>query len=262
MNRVDARALPTTPWSRRVVAVIVIAGVLIAVWLVKGHTRRSVSLLPVPDRRELQHAIAVAAPSTVKIKGSGCGVTTAGSGVVVADHLVLTAAHVLAGTTDSIVIDAAGARPAIPIVVDPLSDLAVLYVAALEDQPLQIDETPAKRGTAGVVLGYPHAGGLESSPAAVLDNYRAEDHDIYGQERIVRQILEVRAQIFPGSSGGPLVDANGGLIGMVFGQSQDQPDVGYALTSAAIRAVVDTGAGLMRDGATAVSTGACLTPAG
>jgi S1-C subfamily serine protease len=230
--------------------------------LFTDHTGRPLKLLPVPDRRELQRAIAVAGPSTVKIKGSGCGVTTAGSGVVVSAHLVLTAAHVLAGTTDSIVVDAAGGLPAIPIVVDPLSDLAVLYVAGLEDQPLQINDGPAKRGTVGVVLGYPHGGSLESSPAAVLDSYRAEGHDIYGRERIVRQILEVRAQIFPGSSGGPLVDANGTLIGMVFGQSEDQSDVGYALTSAAIREVVDTGLGLTHDGATAVSTGECLTPAG
>jgi S1-C subfamily serine protease len=96
----------------------------------------------------------------------------------------------------------------------------------------------------------------------VLDNYRAEGHDIYGHEQIVRQVLEVRAQIFPGSSGGPLVDVDGRLIGMVFGQSQDQSDVGYALTSAAISDVVNTGIGLVHAGVAAVSTGECLTPAG
>ena len=261
MKRVDD-PLPTTSWSPRVIGIVVIAVVLIAAWVITGHTGRSVKLLPVPNRALLRQSIAVASPSTVKIKESGCGVTTAGSGVVVAPHLVLTAAHVLAGTTDSIVVDAAGAQRAIPIVVDPLSDLAVLYVDALNDHPLQINLDPPKRGTVGVVLGYPHAGSRDASPAVVLDNYRAEGHDIYGNKRIVRQILEVEAPIFPGSSGGPLVDRDGTLIGMVFGQSQDRSDIGYALTSAAIREVVDKGLDLTSDGLTAVSTGACLPPAG
>jgi S1-C subfamily serine protease len=92
----------------------------------------------------------------------------------------------------------------------------------------------------------------------VLDNYRAEGHDIYGQERIVRQILEVQAQVLPGSSGGPFVDSRGTLIGMVFGQSQDRSGVGYALPAAAIRLVVDEALSLTRGGPIAVSTGACL----
>ncbi len=262
MDPANDHTRPRRSWLRRVIAVALLSGPLVLAWFIARPNGTTITLLPVPDRGPLQQAIAMAAPSTVKIKGSGCGVTTAGSGVVVATHLVLTAAHVLAGTTDSLVIDAAGGQPAIPVVVDPLSDLAVLYVAALNDQPLQINDHPAKRGTVGVVLGYPHAGSLDASPAVVLDNYRAEGHDIYGHERVVRQIIEVRAQILPGSSGGPLVDANGTLVGMVFGQAQNQSDVGYALTPAAIREVVENGLGLTRDGVTAVATGACLTPAG
>ena len=260
MDPVDDRAQPRRTWLRRAVAAALLCGPLVAVWFIASPTHRTVTLLPVPNRGALQQAIAVAGPSTVKVRASGCGVSTAGSGVVVAAHLVLTAAHVLAGTTDSFVIDSVGGQRAIPIVVDPLSDLAVLYVDRLGDQPLRINDDPAKRGTVGAVLGYPHAGVLEATPAVVLDNYRADGHDIYGHERIVRPILEVQAQISPGSSGGPLVDSNGMLIGMVFGQAQERPEVGYALTPAAIREVVDNGLGLTRDAVTAVSTGPCLAP--
>ena len=216
--------------------------------------------LPTPDRALLEQAIASATPSTVKIKGSACGLATAGSGVVVAAHLVLTAAHVVAGATESEVVDSAGEHRAIPVVVDPLSDMAVLYVEALSDPPVEINDHAASRGTVGVVLGYPHGGNLQVTPTVVLDNYRADSHDIYGQQSIVRQILEVQAQILPGLSGGPFVDSQGMLIGMVFGQSEAVPDVGYTLTAPAIRELVDAGLGATDAGQTAVSTGACLPP--
>jgi S1-C subfamily serine protease len=218
------------------------------------------SRLPVPDRAPLESAIAAATPATVKITGSACGLATAGSGVVVATHLVLTAAHVVAGATESRVMDARGEHSAVPILVDPLSDMAVLYVDVLDEQPLSIDAGNAARGTIGVVLGYPHAGGLEVSPAVVLDAYRADGHDIYGRQAITRHVLEVQAEIVPGSSGGPIVDAHGTLIGMVFGQSENDPGIGYALTATAIREVVDAALGLSDGEPIPVSTGDCLAP--
>lgn len=263
---VTARELSSSTevrWPKPLRTVFIILLSLIASGALIGCSDpETVRRLPAPDRALLESAIAVATPSTVKVKGVACGLATAGSGVVVATHLVLTAAHVVAGATESQVIDSAGAHRAIPVVVDPLSDMAVLYVDDLGGAPLQINDAPATRGAVGVVLGYPHAGDLEVSPAVVLDNYRGEGHDIYGQQRIVRQILEVQARIELGSSGGALVDSRGALIGMVFGQSEDELDIGYALPSAAIKEVVEAGVGLTQGRPNAVPTGACLTSLG
>ena len=179
---------------------------------------------------------------------------------MVAPHLVLTAAHVVAGATESRVVDAAGEHRAIPVVVDPLSDVAVLYVEAISDPTIAISDHAADRGTLGVLLGYPNGGALQATPTVVLANERAESHDIYGQRSTVRQILEVQALILPGSSGGPLVDSQGRLIGMVFGESQDDPGIGYTLTSGEIRHAVDEGLGAVATGPTAVGTGPCLPP--
>lgn len=223
--------------------------------------QRAVRRLPIPDRALLEPAIALATPSTVKITGSACGLSTAGSGVVVSAHLVLTAAHVVAGATETRVVDSVGEHQAIPVIVDPLSDLAMLYVDALGEAPMAINDEPSDRGTVGAVLGYPHAGDLEASAAVVLDSYAADGHDIYGRQSIVRPVLEVQAQILPGSSGGPLVNSQGALIGMVFGQSEDDLDIGYALTSPAISKVVDEGLRLTQDGPLPASTEECL-PAG
>ena len=246
----------------RLVAVLVVLAIALVTWVawraLDGHDRTTASRLPLPDRALLAQAIELASGATVKIEGSACGLATAGSGVVVAPGVVLTAAHVVAGSIESRIVDSTGRHRAIPIVVDPLADLAVLFSEDLADQPLIIGTAPAGRGTNAAVLGYPNAGAFQASPAVVLDNYSAEGHDIYGQQRIVRQIIEVQSKIEPGSSGGPLVDVHGAMIGMVFGQSEDEPDIGYALTSTAIREVIDAALGLTAQGPAAVSTGACL----
>jgi S1-C subfamily serine protease len=46
----------------------------------------------------------------------------------------------------------------------------------------------------------------------------------------VRDIYSLRAKIIPGNSGGPLVGADGTVLGIVFATSTTYNNVGYALT--------------------------------
>ena len=103
-------------------------------------------------------------------------------------------------------------------------------------------------------MGFPGGGSLSVVPAAVTGSYRATGRDIYGQVRVDRDILELRAQIDRGDSGGPFVLQDGTIGGLVFAEARTDPDVGYALspTSVAVRiapALSQT---------SAVATGACL----
>ena len=72
--------------------------------------------------------------------------------------------------------------------------------------------------------------------------YPATGRDIYGEEQVRRQILELRAEIERGDSGGPLVLEDGTVGGVVFAEARTNPDVGYALSpdevAAAIRPVI------------------------
>ncbi|HSB85632.1 MAG TPA: trypsin-like peptidase domain-containing protein [Ilumatobacteraceae bacterium] len=250
-------------WVRVLGVLFLAAGLGAAAWFTKdvidGADPKGARHLATPDRSAVEAAITTASRSTVKIEGSACGLATAGSGVVVGDGVVLTAAHVVAGATESRVVDSTGSHRAVAVLVDPLADLAVLYSDGLSDEPVTISSTPAGRGTAAVVLGYPRGGQLHASPAVVLDSYRAEQNDIYGREQAEREILEVQAPVVPGSSGGPVVDSKGELIGIVFGQSQGDPDVGFAVTATAIDRSVEAGRRAAETGARAVSTGDCLT---
>jgi S1-C subfamily serine protease len=89
---------------------------------------------------------------------------------------------------------------------------------------------PASRGTKGAVIGYP-GGGQEKVSAAVVDGrITAEGRDIYNSKLVTRQIFVIEANVRPGNSGGPLVDLDGRVLGLVFATSAGVPNQAYALT--------------------------------
>ena len=185
---------------------------------------------PLPDLGSLQAAVTKARPSVVKLEGRGCGGIVEGSGYIAADGIVVTNAHVVAGVGRPTVIDQQGRHQAQAIWFDPDLDLAVLRVDGLAGQPLQTKTDSIARGTPAVVAGYPGGGGFAAKPATVLDQFNATGRNIYGQGTTDRNIYELKADIIPGNSGGPLLDQDGAVIGLIFAQSTTYDQIGYALT--------------------------------
>ncbi len=200
---------------------------------------------------------ALAEASTLRILAATCGLASAGSGVVVANGYVVTNAHVVAGARDGAVrvSDVTGGQVDARVVLfDPSLDVAVLHAPDLRAIPLRFASVDPTRGSVGAALGYPGGGALTIEPAAVTGDYRATGRDIYGKATVIRDILELRAQIERGDSGGPFVLRDGTIGGLVFAEARTDADVGYALspTSVAVRIAPALG----RTGA--VETGACL----
>src|SRR5664279_1899106 len=206
-----------------------------------------------PGNAELQRAVAHAGASTVKIVGEGCGQIQEGSGFVVGPGLVVTNAHVVAGIPHPMVEDDAGSHSTQVISFDPAYDLAVLRVSGLTEASLALDPTDVPRGTKAAVLGYPGGGPFQVAPAGVMAGFEAEGRDIYGQGLTVRQVYEIQAMVRPGNSGGPLVEPDGQVIGVVFSRSTTNGDIGYALTSPGVLTRVSRAAGATGP----VGTGAC-----
>ena len=83
-----------------------------------------------PDPR-LAHAVGVrrAAPSVVRVLGMACGVGVEGTGWVAKPDLIVTAAHVVAGQSDTVVeLQSGGRLPADVVAFDRRNDVAVLRV--------------------------------------------------------------------------------------------------------------------------------------
>ncbi len=206
-----------------------------------------------PSLGELETAVNKDKDSVVKLAGTGCGGIVEGTGFVVGPGLVGTNAHVVAGISSPFVQDSNGNHSALVVAFNPNLDFAVLRVSNLAGRPLPIAPTPAKSGTAAAVVGYPGGGAFTAGPAAVLDSFTASGRNIYGRGSTDRDIYEIRADVIPGNSGGPLIDKSGTVIGVIFAQSTAYDHIGYALTPPAVRAEI----GAASSHSQPVSTGKC-----
>jgi len=196
-----------------------------------------------------------ASASVARISGLAhqCSTIPTGSGFVIAEDRILTNAHVVAGV-DAPVVELPGepARDGRVVYFDPVDDIAVV-AADVDAKPLSLADDLAT-GDAGAVLGYPFGGPLRTIPAGVVTAMTAPIDDIHGQSTADRSIYVLRSDVNPGNSGGPLLTTTGGVAGMVFAKDGVKDDVGYAMTNAELRPVVD---GLGGDPQT-VPTGACI----
>jgi len=211
--------------------------------------------VPAPDPAVLASpAVRRARPSVVKVTGLApdCGRRLEGSGFVYAAERVMTNAHVLAGVRSPEVEVGEETLPARVVVFDPRRDLAVLAVPGLNRPSLPFAPNAAV-GANAVVAGYPQDGPFAAAEARVRDRQRVRGNDIYGGPGVVREVYAVRGQVLPGNSGGPLLDAGGRVLGVVFAAAADDPDTGFALTAAEVR----SGAVQGRASTDPVGTGDC-----
>lgn len=204
---------------------------------------------------QLRKAVKADFKSVVKIEGLGCGGLVEGSGFVVGQDLVATNAHVVAGISNPYVQDDNGQHSAHAILFDPNLDFAVLHVDNLAGPPLVISTHHVDAKTTGAVMGYPGGGGLESDGAAVIDSFIATGRNIYNEGETNRNVLELKAKIVPGNSGGPLIMRDGSVIGVVFAKSTTYKNVGYALTINQIQSDLQTA----NSNNSQVSTGKCAS---
>jgi S1-C subfamily serine protease len=204
-----------------------------------------ISPIGAPDAAIIRRPDVVdAAAQTVKILGDGrsCNVGLEGSGFAFAPGRVMTNAHVVAGTDSLQVETSEGGRSydATLVYFDPVMDLAVLDVPDLPVKALSF-AADVEPGESAAVLGYPENGDLQLTPARVRNEVVAAGRDIYGDGAVVREVLSLRADVRPGNSGGPVVNRDGQVIGVVFAASVDRDDTGYAMTSRQVVNAVNKG---------------------
>jgi hypothetical protein len=208
-----------------------------------------------PTGRDARAATQAARDSTVEILGRGCyqGFLNQGSGFVVAPGLVVTNAHVVAGTDEQWIHLADGDTAAAVVLFDPNLDVAVLRAPGLEARPLRMLRGEVERGAGGAILGYPGGGPLEATSAAVRQVIEPVGHNVFGDGEVRRRVYELQASIHRGNSGGPFVLADGRVAGVVFANSVVADDVGYALLSTEVIPSIERA----RARSQAVGTGSC-----
>lgn len=190
--------------------------------------------LPVPTSIDTP-GVKNAAQTVVKISSVGCGGIVTGSGFPVGNGFVVTNAHVVSGTANHVIQRPDGSTLRAEVVLfDPERDVAVLYAPGFTAPGVTFG--PGQRGTQGAVIGYPGGGPEKIVPAVVDGSVSAEGRDIYNDNFVTRQIFVLQATVRPGNSGGPIIDLQGRVLGMVFATSASDPDQAYALTDDEISA--------------------------
>jgi S1-C subfamily serine protease len=194
-----------------------------------------------------------AAPSVLRVVADGCGQRASGSSFVISPGYLVTNAHVVVGAKSIIVQTSSQSYTATPVLVDLELDIAVLHAGAVTAPPLQFTTGEPSRGDVGATVGYPGGGNETVEPATVAATYLATGLDVTGDARVTRRIVELRATVIPGDSGGPFVLQDGTVGGVVFAESKVDPAVGYALAPGPVIDAITPALGLTA----AVSTGPC-----
>ena len=134
------------------------------------------------------------------------------SGIALAADLVLTADHVVTRDADLSVRIAGGkAYPASIAGSDPGSDLMVLRLAEKALAPAARASSAAKVGQLVLALGRPSDEGVQASwgiVTAIGGPART------GRGGLLEKYLQTETTPYPGFSGGPLVDTEGGVLGL------------------------------------------------
>ena len=206
-----------------------------------------------PNDPLVQELAKLATSSTVRVVAATCGLQSTGTGFVVAQRYVVTNAHVVAGGRTIRVERDGSLFDTVPVLFDSSLDIAVLYVPKLVAVPLRFAVKDPDRGALGAAFGHPGGGPLAVIPAGVTGAYEVRGMDIYGTSQVTRRVIELRAAIDRGDSGGPFVLLDGTVGGVVFAEARTDPAVGYALSPTAVATTITPA--MTRTGEVAV--GAC-----
>jgi S1-C subfamily serine protease len=195
-------------------------------------------------------AILHAGGSVVRVLSTACGLGIEGSGWAVQPNLIVTNAHVIAGADDTTVTTQSGVElDATAVYYQPEDDLALLRVdSKLPTLPIT---TSRPVGAEAAVLGYPENGPYTVTPARIGETRATVSEDSYGRGPIERTITALGGGVRSGNSGGPLLDREGQVVGVVFAATTSGPTGGFAVPSDEVLEAIHHAAD------TAVDTGAC-----
>jgi S1-C subfamily serine protease len=194
--------------------------------------------------------------STVRIDGiaESCSAAMVGTGFIVSPERVITNAHVVAGVKEPVITlfnsqTQLGGRV---IAMDRKKDIAIIFVPGLTGEKLTFIG-PVTPNEIGFVVGYPNGGNLRTMPVSVTSEFESIGTDIDGNGETRRDVIVFGGDVKPGNSGGPLLNDQGQVLGVVFAADAENKNTGYALAPSEVAKLVSETSSVMQ----AIETGEC-----
>lgn len=192
---------------------------------------------------------------------SGVGLITAqtcdsrytGTGFLVDESTLVTAAHVIEGAT-KVAVDFDGERVGASILgVEPTLDLAVLRLSRPVSgrHVFTLASADPQPGTHIAVIGYP----LGEPKSLTEGTISGLDRTISTESGTYFGLLQTDAAINPGNSGGPLLDSRGRVVGLADAIRRDAQGIGFAVAVSQIGPAIESTATLSQP-----LTPGCLDP--
>lgn len=159
-----------------------------------------------------------------------------GTGFAVSQNHVLTCAHVIEGMSEIHISSFDGRYRAEPVVVDQRNDIALLRV--MESTPLKAvsfkEGFGCDLGESVVALGFPMSGfaggGVHVTQGGVSALFGLHNDS---------SLLQFTAAIQPGSSGSPLFDSSGAVVGLVTSTMPDAQNMNFAVKASLLMSFLD-----------------------
>jgi S1-C subfamily serine protease len=168
--------------------------------------------------------------STVRVRADGCGPRTElGTGTSIADGLVVTAAHVVAGADRVEIIDGSGTALVAEVVLfDPDLDVAALRPSTDIGTSVVLRDDGGGQGDVGIVALISTDGIAEPLAVEVLQRAVIRTTDIYREQPVERTGLRLDVSVEPGDSGA-MVHLPGGGVGIVWSRSTTAEDQAWTV---------------------------------
>lgn len=178
--------------------------------------------------------------SVAQLRGHVCGRAMVGSAVVVDSGLLMTVAHNMAGSEGGVTatFEDGIEHPVTLVAIDVDRDLALLSVPSVRRPPIQrADPVPGEDGRIIRLRAQVERAEVAYTAAEPVI---AVGRNIYDEESTARRSnVRVLAAAGAGYSGGPILNENDEMIGLVYATARLE-DVTYANTSAEVEAFLAT----------------------
>ena len=166
------------------------------------------------------------------------GRSSLGSGFVIGDGQIATNAHVVEGASSGTV-KLVGAETAHAIdsilAIDRAHDLAIVKATGITASALSLGDSDTVQIAQSVYAAVNPQGLTGTFSSGIISAIRAE-----GNSLVADTILQMTVPVSPGSSGGPLLNTDGEVIGVVFSQVTYGQNLNFAIPVNFLKTLVAT----------------------
>jgi S1-C subfamily serine protease len=193
----------------------------------------------------------------VRIDSSTCDGGGIGTGFLIDDDLVVTAAHVVEGAASLGLTFGDESDPSIAsgvvVGIDPLTDMALIRADRnLDGHVFSLADSSPDVGQSIVAIGFPQGEPMTLTSGIVSGLNRT----ISFEGRTYAGLIQTDAAINPGNSGGPMLDLKGTVQGVADAVRTDSQGIAYAIPARTVRSLTAKWKG----NTTSVVDAACEAP--